>query len=230
MNIKKQSLLFIAVLFCTASLAQLRVKPNGQVGIGTLNPNYALEVVGNGILVKGQASPPSAPFIRGGTTYTIIPDYTWAGDMMTGIAHPNFGRVRFISAGWELGGWNLVNSTYLFDVSGCAASWLWATNSDERFKKNIKALGTSMEMIMRLKPCTYELKVEEFKKYNPPAGIHYGFIAQELQKVVPEIVKENNDGYLTVDYSGLIPILVKGLKEQQEEIDQLKAILKRIEK
>ena len=87
-----------------------------------------------------------------------------------------------------------------------------------------------MEMIMRLKPCTYELKVEEFKKYNPPAGIHYGFIAQELQKVVPEIVKENNDGYLTVDYSGLIPILVKGLKEQQEEIDQLKAILKRIEK
>ena len=51
--------------------------------------------------------------------------------------------------------------------------------------------------------------------------IRYGFSAQDLQKVYPDLVIENADGRLSVEYMGLIPVLVEAMKEQQIKIDEL---------
>ena len=60
-------------------------------------------------------------------------------------------------------------------------------------------------------------------------------LAQEVQKLFPELVKENKDGVLAVNYSGLIPVLIEGMKEQQQiidrqqkQIDELKIMLEKI--
>jgi len=53
-------------------------------------------------------------------------------------------------------------------------------------------------------------------------GSEYGVIAQEVQKVFPEIVKTGSDGYLEVDYIQIIPILIEAIKELKEELDHLK--------
>jgi len=52
---------------------------------------------------------------------------------------------------------------------------------------------------------------------------HFGFIAQELRELYPELVVENAEGYLAVNYTGMIPVLVEAIKEQQNEIKSLRA-------
>ena len=50
-----------------------------------------------------------------------------------------------------------------------------------------------------------------------------GFIAQEIQEVIPEVVSEDKNGYLGVNYSGVVPYLVEAIKELKEEIKELKS-------
>jgi hypothetical protein len=59
---------------------------------------------------------------------------------------------------------------------------------------------------------------------------HFGFLAQDVQKVYPELVYEDNEGYLAVDYQGFIPILYETVKEQQALIDELLKRLDLLEK
>ena len=118
-------------------------------------------------------------------------------------------------------------------------------SSDRKLKKNIHAMSNALNIINKIKPSTYEFRVGEIKGMYLPEGKHYGVIAQELQEVLPELVLEQNikledeNGkhtidyeYLSVNYNELIPILIKGMQEQQEqinaqqkEIDALKAII-----
>lgn len=63
---------------------------------------------------------------------------------------------------------------------------------------------------------------EKMIELTGQSGYEYGVIAQEVQKEFPEIVKMGNDGYLTVDYIQLIPILIEAVKELKQEIDTLK--------
>lgn len=59
---------------------------------------------------------------------------------------------------------------------------------------------------------------------------HYGFLAQDVKKVYPELVYEDNEGYLAVDYQGFIPILYETVKEQQALIDELQKRLDILER
>ena len=63
-------------------------------------------------------------------------------------------------------------------------------------------------------------KIEADKIFN--SKTRYGFSAQEVKEVFPDLVTEDDNGYLSVDYIGLIPVLVEALKEQQTEIVALK--------
>ncbi|HZV70257.1 MAG TPA: hypothetical protein VFG10_11965 [Saprospiraceae bacterium] len=56
-------------------------------------------------------------------------------------------------------------------------------------------------------------------------SVQTGVIAQELQKLFPELVKEDKEGMLSVNYSGLIPVLIESIKDQQNQIDELKKLV-----
>jgi hypothetical protein len=58
----------------------------------------------------------------------------------------------------------------------------------------------------------------------------YGFSAQAVQKILPELVATGNDGYLAVRYTALIPILVQAMQEQQAQIEALKAEIEKLKK
>jgi hypothetical protein len=99
-----------------------------------------------------------------------------------------------------------------------------ACSSDERLKKDIEALSpqSELEKIMQLRPVSF------IWKGDGSAGT--GFVAQEVQKVFPELVKPLNDGYLTLNYTGLATPLVgavqeltKKVEDQQRQIDELRA-------
>lgn len=63
---------------------------------------------------------------------------------------------------------------------------------------------------------TIEKEIEE----NTVKELHYGLLAQELQAIYPELVKEGQDGYLGVNYIELIPILIRSIQELKQELDE----------
>lgn len=93
--------------------------------------------------------------------------------------------------------------------------------SDQRFKKNIAEIENSHSIIEKLNPVTYEYRNDEFSERNFEQNKTYGFIAQEIKEVLPEIVRKEQDGYYSVNYIAIIPVLTQAIKEQQETIKKL---------
>lgn len=94
--------------------------------------------------------------------------------------------------------------------------------SDRRLKTNITPLEKSLDKVMKLNGVTFNWDKSNPKNANASTTLQYGFIAQEIEKVIPELVSETSDGYKTVNYVGVIPVLTQAIQEQQQEIEQLK--------
>lgn len=100
------------------------------------------------------------------------------------------------------------------EVNGVVSASAYYYTSDIRLKNNISPIQNSLSKILKLEGIKYNL--------NNVEGEKLGFSAQELQKVFPELVKVGDNGYLSIDGTGLIAPLVEAIKEQQKEIDELK--------
>ena len=111
---------------------------------------------------------------------------------------------------------------------------VWSFNgmiqtSDARLKKNISPLTSSLEKLLALNPVSYQWKSGEDTRS------HIGFLAQELETVIPEAVykptgnSETSTDKYGVNYSTIIPVLVKAIQEQQQQIDELKTRVRALE-
>jgi hypothetical protein len=69
---------------------------------------------------------------------------------------------------------------------------------------------------------SFDWKTDEFKDKGFPEERHYGVVAQEVERVLPEVVKEGPDGEKSVSYTEIVPVLIEAIKEQQKEIERLK--------
>jgi hypothetical protein len=120
--------------------------------------------------------------------------------------------------------------------SGDVFATLYST-SDRKLKNDIKPLSGAMSIIDKLNPSFYTYKTNEYKQIHLPEGIHYGLIADEVQQVLPGTIKkavqpaeyENHDEhngkklseeveFNAINYTEMIPILIGGMKEQQQVI------------
>jgi hypothetical protein len=93
-------------------------------------------------------------------------------------------------------------------------------SSDLRLKRNIKPISNSIDQILKLNPVSYDKKQNlNSSEYSIKEN---GFIAQELRKVFPDLVKEgtDKDKLLSVNYTSIIPVLTKGIQEQQKQIEE----------
>jgi hypothetical protein len=89
--------------------------------------------------------------------------------------------------------------------------------SDENLKKNIEPISSEkITNFNNLEPVQYSFKDDSKNK------VHYGFIAQDVEKIYPELVKNSEMGYKTINYIELIPFLVQKLNDNAKEIELLK--------
>ena len=130
-------------------------------------------------------------------------------------------------------GINNSNPAFKLDVNGTTACIGNVWTSDIRKKQNIQPLQLNgLEIISKLKPVTYEWKKIEDDGMK---GIQMGFIAQEIEQIIPSMIvtSDNEEKSKGVKYTELFPILVKGMQEQQQQIETLKQqnnlLLKRLE-
>jgi hypothetical protein len=114
-------------------------------------------------------------------------------------------------------------------VNGDACSHTWTNCSDLRFKREVKGIENALAKIMGLRGVSFGWKTEEFPEKGFDTGNHYGVVAQEVEAVLPEVVRENLDGEKSVAYSEIIPVLIEAIKELETENDNLKQRLAAIE-
>lgn len=90
--------------------------------------------------------------------------------------------------------------------------------SDGRFKKNITRISNALSAVLSLEGVTYNWRTEEFPERFFTERMEYGVIAQQIEEVVPELVDTDDNGYKSVQYSHMVPLLIEAIKEQQKII------------
>ena len=98
--------------------------------------------------------------------------------------------------------------------------------SDERLKNNIQEIPNALEKVKSLRGV--EFNWNELQDTYPSGSLDSGVIAQDVQKVLPQLVRENHGGYLGVKHDRLVGLLIEGVKEQQKQIDELKQEVKEL--
>ena len=104
-----------------------------------------------------------------------------------------------------------------------------------------KLLNSSLEKLLRLEPKTYYMKTDEYDFMNFSKTKQFGLIAQDVQEVFPELVQPGTHpakvdqktgetigqdvNFIGMDYTGLTPIMIQAIKEQQAQIEELKKML-----
>jgi hypothetical protein len=102
-------------------------------------------------------------------------------------------------------------------------------SSDIKLKDNVRPIEDAVLKIQQIRGVKFEWNDKLGDRAHQPAGTtDYGVIAQDVQKVLPEIVKERKDGFLGLRYERMIPLLLQGIKEQQTQIDELKQEIEEI--
>jgi hypothetical protein len=205
---KKICIIFLmeVLSFSFGAMAQIKVANNGFVGINNTNPTCQLDVSGN-----LRISDPSG----GNLIFEYSQFYPISGYSTLGTS----------SYYW--------NELYAYD-----AYFYYSTTyySDSKLKSDIKAIENTGNKLMLLKPVKYKM----LPKYNGDAKSdsimtekakidQIGFIAQDIQKIFPELVTQDKAGTLGIKYIELIPILVKAYQEQQAELIILKERVAKLE-
>jgi hypothetical protein len=111
-----------------------------------------------------------------------------------------------------------VTITGNLDVTGDVNSF---SSSDEKLKDNIIPIHNPLEKVISISGNTFDWNSNSNKE-----GHDVGLIAQEIQKILPEAVKERDDGYLAVDYKKIIPLLVESIKELSNKVESVEHQLK----
>lgn len=122
---------------------------------------------------------------------------------------------------------------YALDVNGAIRAQTTLYPSDVRFKTNIQNLENPINKIKQMQGVSYIFSSNDTisKKYNVQSSFNknFGFIAQDFQKIYPELVYEDSLGYLSIDYISVIPVLLEAMKKQQDIIDDLVARIETME-
>ncbi|KAL4158404.1 hypothetical protein PRNP1_004180 [Phytophthora ramorum] len=93
-----------------------------------------------------------------------------------------------------------------------------ANTSDRRLKTAVQDLEAAQETIRRLRPVTFEWRRDEFPSRNFPAGVFPGFLADDVEEILPDLVHQDGDGWKSLNYVSLVPHLVSAMQEMQEQL------------
>lgn len=207
---KKKLFLLALIIFSTGlANAQLKMLSSGNVGVGMDNPTHRLQVY---------------------------------GDFHVDSYSPNWGRALWTKVHFNSAcAYHLYNTVYNRDVFFvCGEGWLWTMKggffgSDSVMKKNITPLTSSLSTIKKLNGVKYQYKdpsVENsFSKSQSVVSTtkldeyRLGLVAQEVEKIIPEVVKTMPDNTKAIAYTDLIALLIEGIKEQQNQLETLQTIV-----
>lgn len=239
--------------FGTDNSTKMTIMGDGNVGIGTPTPSAKLEIRHN----SNQSDPhivltetedddfARIKFFNSGSDYWNIAGATGTTDRFNlffydGSNGNNFFSIDPVNDNIVIDG-DVIPGSTAYDLGNNNATEHWddcvaddfINFSDKRLKKNINELDNMLPALMKLRPVTYEYKAT----HNPDGRTRTGFVAQEVQKILPSVVVDEDVDtdwrtkktsktkveYLSLNYIEMIPMAIKAIQEQQAIIDQKQA-------
>jgi hypothetical protein len=223
----------------------LILNPNGgNVGIGATSPLDRIVIgaavaihdgghkviglghgIGNGALVAGFPAE-----IRLDPALGLLSFGTTAASTALG-ATPNITQRMVITSNGNVGIGTITPTVRLY-VNGDIIANSIAGSSDSRFKTNVRPVTNALDKVKALQGVYFNWNQEAFPARDFPNQNAIGFIAQEVEKVLPEVVQTEKtaEGYKAVQYDKVVALLVEAIKEQQQQIDVLKQQIRRLKR
>jgi hypothetical protein len=229
----------------TGATTRMVINSSGNVGVGTNDPNQKLTIKGTDQYVAAEQTSyvwgaASTVGVRMGTDATagLLDFRRWVGasaihgtalitqfnsdggygldfrvDTQSSNTVATTSRM-FLSQSGEVGIGN-TTPAYKLDVSGTIrATGDVIAYSDIRVKENITTIEKALDKVKKLRGVEYN-KIDNTEK-------SIGVIAQEIEEVIPEVVREDDQGMKSVAYGNITAVLIEAIKEQQKQIDELK--------
>jgi hypothetical protein len=216
-----------------APTSSLDISANGNVGLGTAGPNARLDIkqfseefIG-GLQLRRSTTNDTWGVVTGADNSLY---FGYANDASLANAHADFTVVPLVLTSSNRVGVNTAAPDQTFSVNGNASKTggtTWLAFSDRRLKNIKSPFTTGLSAVMKLQPVRYEYKSDNALKLVNE-GEHIGFAAQDVQKVIPEAVTTNSQGYLMVNGDPIIWTMLNAIKEQQKEIQELKKEIRQL--
>ena len=216
-----------------APTSSVDIAANGNVGIGTGSPNARIDLkqiddtlIGGLHLRRSTTNDTWA--VATGSDNNLY--FGYANDASLADATADFSVVPMIVTTTGRVGINTLAPDQRLSVNGDASKTgggSWLSFSDERLK-NIKGnYNSGLKAVMQLQPLRYSYRQNNAAGVTP-SGDHIGFSAQAVQKVIPEAVTSTSTGFLMVNNDPIIWTMLNAIKEQQQQIEELKQEVRRL--
>ena len=198
------------------TVTRMVIKYDGKIGMGTTSParNLEIENTGSYVGLKIQNTDATSAWSileKDNNMFTIFQD---------GV---NYHRLTIDSTGNV--GIGTTTPAYKLHVYGRIKTSGITESSDERLKENINDLTESLEKVLQLRGVTYNWK----DKNDYSSATQIGLIAQEVKNIIPELVDQDQEGFYSVQYSHLVPLLVEAIKELNSLLDQTQQNVHKLE-
>ena len=193
-------------------LERFRVQGNGNVGIGTSSPATQLEIFK---INDDPATLRLSSEVQDGDAIAAI--ISFSNDAGGGGVQ---GRIENIATEDDSTIFKFYTdntsspSMTLFDSGNMTIAGTLTQNSDVRLKENIKPIESALDKVKQMQGV-------EFNKINSSTK-EIGVVAQEIEKIIPELVLEDKEGIKSVAYGNITAVLIEAIKEQQKQIEELK--------
>lgn len=177
-----------------------------NVGSGTITGGA---ITGSGTITGGELTAGSGMILGGGL------------NVSTGQV--TCGSIAADGTAINITGHCLPNSTDAYNLGSSAAEWLNLylknnpiVSSDKKMKKNIEKIRYGLKEIQRLRPVSFKWRKGKDKE------VHFGLVAQDVLKIVPEVVNKENKEKFALSYVELIPVLIQAVQELADRVDKFK--------
>ena len=216
-----------------APTSSVDIAANGNVGVGTASPHARIDVkqiedTFIGGLHLRRSSTNDTWGVATGSDNNLY--FGYANDASLADTAADFATVPMVMTTAGRVGINTTTPDQRLSVNGDASKTgggSWLSFSDERLK-NISGRYTSgLKAVLQLQPLRYQYRNNNAAGITPN-GEHIGFSAQAVQKVIPEAVTSTATGYLMVNNDPIIWTMLNAIKEQQQQIEQLKHEVRRL--
>lgn len=205
---------------------ELKVAKN--VGIGRSpsgSPSTKLIISGGGINVHGS----TYGLYGEGSSYGVsaIDSDTGArgylGTGSYGVYSRGAGNVGLFSRDGDGSSWTRLNyNNYGVYTNSPVRATAFLYSSDYRLKKNIETITNALDDVQKLEGVRFEWKDKN------KVGKNFGMIAQDVEKILPELVSTDDNGMKAIQYGNIVAVLIEAIKEQQKQLDYLEEEIERL--
>jgi len=203
---------------------------SGKVGIGTSTPSSILDIKVSSATDAYQGIGITRHSTMLGTDLTLTMNQGTLG--VLNFTYPGFVdlvTMDFNTRRVGIGRTDPISRLHVngdINTDGIVYSHGTALISDKQFKKDIISLSSALKKVQSMHGVYFNWRSDEYPDRSFSKDRQIGFIAQEVEGIVPELVSKTPDGYKSVDYAKVTPLLVEAIQEQQKEIDELKSLVK----